>query len=311
MVNIQKIAELSGTSRGTVSRVLNNGSVKKETRERVEKVIKQLEYEPSQAARTLRMKRSGLVGLVLPTFSGGFFGDAMHEIQGRLIKDDRMLVVIEGLSATGEKEAVKRLIKMNCEGIILDSRYLCDDSLKHLVEKTQTPMVLLDRAIEDLEDISFSFDHQGVAKKMTEELIRKGHKNIACISGRLDRPNSLARANGYLSAMQDNGLNTVMYSGEYTPEFGQETMRNIVKLKDRPTGLLCCSEMTAAGALKICNEFNLSVPDDLEVVTFDTYKLCDLLQATISYEIFPIVTMSISALEKLNNMISKSVGSNL
>lgn len=311
MVNIKKIAELSGTSRGTVSRVLNNGSVKKETRERVEKIIKQLEYEPSQTARTLRMKRSGLVGLVLPTFSGGFFGEAMHEIQGRLIKDDRMLVVIEGLSATGEKEAVKRLIKMNCEGIILDSRYLCDDSLKYLVEKTKTPMVLLDRAINGLDDICFSFDHQGVAKKMTEELIRKGHKNIACISGRLDRPNSLARANGYLSAMQGNGLETRMFSGEYTPEFGQETMQTIVTSKDRPTGLLCCSEMVAAGALKTCVEFNLTVPDDIEIVTFDTYKLCDLLQPTIKYEIFPIVTMSISALDKLNNMISQRVESKL
>ncbi|EJG1086787.1 LacI family DNA-binding transcriptional regulator [Vibrio parahaemolyticus] len=305
MANIELIAKLSGTSRGTVSRVLNNGSVSKNTREKVERVIADIGYEPSQTARSLRAKRSGLIGLVIPTFSGGFFGNVMHELQSRLLKDDRMLTVIEGLSVEGELEAVNRLIKMNCDGIILDSRYLGDDELRKLVDKTNVPLVLLDRYIADISEICFHFDHYGTAKKMTFGFLVDSHRNIACISGALDRPNSLSRATGYIDAMKEHSLEPLLFSGDYTAEFGQATMNKISKLDERPTAIVCCSEAVAAGVLKECHQLGISIPDDISVITFDTYRLCDLLQPTIPYELFPIVEMSIDSLNKLNELIKK------
>lgn len=300
MANIELIAKLSETSRGTVSRVLNNGSVSKKTRERVKKVIAEVGYEPSLTARSLRAKRSGLVGLVIPTFSGGFFGNVMHELQNRLLNDGRMLTVIEGLTADGEREAVNRLTKMNCEGIILDSRYLNDDELKQLVNTVKIPLVLLDRYIADIEDICFPFDHRGTAYKLTLELINNGHENICCIAGKATSPNALARANGYLDAVNEHDLEALVFSGEYTCEFGKTAMGYIANRQNIPTGIVCCSEVVAAGVLKECHNLGFSIPDNISVVTFDTYKLCDFLQPTIPYKLFPIVEMSIESLEKLN-----------
>lgn len=304
MATIEDIARLSGVSRGTVSRVLNGGSVSKESKEAIERVIADVGYRPSKAARDLRLQKSNLIGLIVPSF-GGFFGEVMKAMQDNIEADNKTLITIEGRNAEHEKIAFNRMLDMNCEGIVFDSRYLTDDEILDLLKSTKTPVILLNRLIHSIKEQCLDFDHFGSAANLTIELIHAGHTNIACIAGDRNYRNSNERARGYKFAMDSFNLKARIYRGAesgYTKKNGQfaaELILSCTSKEPKPTALMCCSEELAAGALQACYNLDLKLPNDIEIATFDSYGLCEMLNSNIRSVEFPIVSMAIKSIEKL------------
>ena len=304
MPTIEDVAKASGVSRGTVSRVLNHGSVSPHKKLAVLEAIEKLGYKPNIAAQSLRSSKTNLVGLLVPTFSGGFFGEVMQVLQDDLMPENKTLIVVEGRNSESELKAIQHLISMRCDGLILDPRYLTDHEIISIINKSGIPTIILDRLIPDISESCVYYDHYGAAKQLTEYLIDKGHKNILCLAGLSNRKNASLRQSGFVDAMKANELKPTVVNGQYIREVGYDAIKQVFTTKTMPSAIICCSEIIAAGVIQASSEIGLHIPQQLELVSFDSYGLCQLLTPVIPSIQFPIIEMSLTASEKLRELIN-------
>lgn len=299
MATIVDVARLSNVSRATVTRVLNNPEkVKQETRLRVEKAIRELNYSPNLSARSLVSKNSGIIGLLLPNNESGFFGSVMSIVHKKVNESGRMLVVLEGQGPEEERKAFKKLIELKCDGFILYSRAIpCSEIKEYTKDK---PLVLIDR--QDPECCSVYFDHFSASYQLANQLINAGHKNIGIVAGPAERQNAKARLEGALAALNDANINitTSLYrQGRYDQQFGEVATLDLLDNNPNITAIIYCGERMCAGGLKTIRMKGISVPSDISVVSFDSFNLTEYLAPHINNIVYPVTTMAELAANKV------------
>lgn len=307
MARIKDVAELAGVNRSTVSRIINGeGKFKDETRRKVEQAMEQLNYRPSAIARSLATSSTNMVGLLVTYYTGGFFGAMMDQVQRELDLHGRFLITAQGHhSSEGEKEAIQRFNDLRCDGYVLHSRYLSDDTLRQFA-KQPTPFVLLDRYVEGLESRCIVFDHHKASSMATQHLLDQGHRKIGCISGPLTRTNSFARKQGYLDTMQRAGVNVMdawCAEGNYGRTSGYDAAKQLFENHSDLTALFSCSEEMTVGALQYFHEAGINVPEQISIVSFDSIERCEDLYPTVTAVHFPVSEMARAAALLLNSYI--------
>ncbi len=295
MASIKDVAELAGVSKATVSRVLNNnGQIKVETRARVNQAMAKLNYRPSPLAKSLATSSSNTVGLVVTSYRGHFYSELMAEIQEQMELQGKFLLVSRGRrSRESELEALGRLTDMCCEGLILHTRNLHDEELVALARST--PFVVLDREVKGLEDRSVVYDHALAGKMAVVHLLANGHRKIACIAGPRDRRTAQLRFAGYQQALQSYGIEldeSLVAEADYDRIGGYQAMTEILARHPDITAVYSCSEEMCVGACDLFRERNLSVPNDISIISFDSVSLCTVLKPQVSTVHFPIKEMA-------------------
>ncbi|KLV11258.1 LacI family DNA-binding transcriptional regulator [Photobacterium ganghwense] len=308
MASIQDVASLAGVHRSTVSRIINGeGKFRSDTRRKVEQAMATLNYRPSAIARSLATASSNMTGLLVTYYTGGFFGEMMEQVQNELDLHKKFLITAQGHhSADGEREAIDRFHALRCEGYVLNSRYLSDDELRELAAES-TPFVLLDRLVEGLEDRCITFDHTLAAKMAVQHLIQQGHRNIACISGPMDRISSQQRYQGYLLAMQEAGLPVnpgLTVFGDYKRESGYQAVRELYQTGMTFSALFSCNEEMMLGAVLYFHEHAIDIPRQVALISFDSVDLCQGLYPPVSEVYFPLSEMAQSAVKLLISKIN-------
>ena len=299
MSTIVDVARLADVSRTTVTRVLNEPEkVKKTTQSRVEKAIKELNYSPNFSARSLVSKTSGIIGLLLPNNESGFFGSVMSTVHKKVNESGRMLMVLEGQGIEEESNAIRKFSDINCDGYILYSRYLpYKDIFTYTKEK---PLALIDR--HDAERNSVFFDHFTAAFELIQKLIDVGHKKIGIVAGPKDRKNALARVEGCKAALMQSGLtlpDSRLKQGAYDNQFGMMATEQLLSQHSNITAIVYCGERACAGGLKILRTKGVQIPDDISVVSFDSYNLTEFLVPHIDSVVYPVKEMAELAAEKV------------
>ncbi|MHC6528372.1 LacI family DNA-binding transcriptional regulator [Vibrio proteolyticus] len=307
MARIKDVAELAGVNRSTVSRIINGeGKFREETRRKVEQAMAELNYRPSAIARSLATASSNMMGLLVTYYTGGFFGEMMEQVQTELDSHHKFLITAQGHhSAEGEREAIQRFRDLRCDGYVLHSRYLSDDDLRALAQQP-TPFVLLDRYVEGLESRCITFDHRQASRLAVEHLIQQGHRRIACITGPLQRQNSMLRKQGYLDAMQSAGLTpdeSWCEEGNYGRKSGYEAMKVLLHRHADMTAVFSCSEEMTVGAMQCLQQFAIPVPEQVSLTSFDSVDVCDGLYPTVSAVHFPISDMARAAVQVLMGLV--------
>lgn len=274
-MNLEDIAKMSGVSRSTVSRVINNDPhVRESTRHRVQSIISDANYQPNMAARGLAAGRTRILGLVVPTGVAALFSDPYYPI------------LIQGISATcnaldhsvmlwlAEPEYERRMIHQLTNNSMVDgfivSAAIEDDPIVNALHDAKVPLVTVGRSSR-FDDISYvdTDDFVGATEAVTH-LARLGHRRIACITGPLDTFAAQERLNGYRDVLArrqlayDPGL---VVASDYTEAGGYLAMRQL--LDRTPDAVFASSDNMAIGALRALREAGLSVPSDVAVVGFD------------------------------------------
>lgn len=307
MARIKDVALLAGVNRSTVSRIINGeGKFRADTKRKVEQAMAELNYRPSAIARSLATASSNMTGLLVTYYTGGFFGEMMNQVQTELDLHKKFLITAQGHhSAEGEREAICRFHALRCDGYVLNSRYLSDDELR-LLAKEPTPFVLLDRSVEGLESRCITFDHSLAGQMAVDHLINQGHRKIACITGPLNRTNSRQRYQGYLNALSTADITvdqTLCSEGDYGRESGYLAAKKLYQSHPDLTALFSCNEEMMGGALQFFHENNVSVPQQVSLVSFDSIDRCASFYPTVSAVYFPISKMARVAVEVLINLI--------
>lgn len=296
MATIKDVAEQAQVSRATVSRVLNNtGQVTENTRERVAATIKALNYSPNPVAQSLASNTSNIIGLMVSSFREGFFGDLMVQIQHVIDAAGKIMIVTQGKhSAECERAAVEHLMKMRCDGLLLHVRYMSDEELIEIA-KTAPPFVLLDRYIEALADRCITFDHVAAGERAVQVLLDQGHRQIACLTGKLNKANAKQRFEGYANKLKQNHLPLDMdlvTEDDYDRDAGYRDTLQILASGKPFTAIYTCSEEMAVGCMDALREKNIRVPEDISLISYDSVDLCTFLTPHVSAMHFPITEMA-------------------
>ena len=281
MASIVEVARLSGVSVATVSRVLNgSGPVAEETRRRVLEGIRELDYMPSAAARTLVRRKSHLIGVVVntgaehPDLKHPFFSDVLAGLKQSVGVHDYDLLVF-----TGERDFLRRAVQHHADGLVLMGVDRHDPDLLGVLER-QVPTVAVDLDVRGARAGYVTSDNAAGAAAATRHLVELGHDRIALIGGLAHTMPAIDRHRGYREELRARRVPyraTYVRHGDFYPASGHEQMRRLLRLKRPPTAVFTVSDEMAIGAIGAINEAGLSVPGDIAVVGFDDIEAASLI----------------------------------
>ncbi|UTM48406.1 LacI family DNA-binding transcriptional regulator [Glutamicibacter mysorens] len=272
---LELVAERAGVSRATVSRVVNGSDrVKPAARKAVELAIRELNYVPNRAARSLAQGRTNSVALVVPENTAKFFADPYFAkvVQGvarYLAGTEFMLTLLLSTEADPAK-TTRYLQGGNVDGALVLSHHADDRSYADL--GNVLPMVYGGRTMStDQKDIYVvDIDNIAAARQATEVVIGQGRTKLATIAGPQDMGAGLDRLLGFKQAVQNAGLEPVAIEiGDFTPASGRRIMRQLLDANLVVDGLFAASAQMGFGALQALAEAGVKVPGDISVTSVD------------------------------------------
>lgn len=307
MVTIKDIAKEAKVSTTTVSRVLNNKpDVSENTRKKIKKVIEKLNYNPNSIARSLVLKKSNTIGLIIPDISNPFFPEVSKAIEKEFKKFGYHIIFCNtGNTVEGEKEALKTIKSRQVDGIVLSLSRSNESELLQLKE-LNFPVVQIDRIVSD-KIPSITIDNIESAYKATNYLIELGHQKIAHITGDLATHTAKDRLNGFKKALQEHGLlkenQKFILEADYTKSSGKRMMDKLLRYSQKPTAVFIANDIMAIGAYSSIKDHQLQVPEDISIIGHDDIEIASIMTPTLTTMKQPQYEIGKLAVEKLINLI--------
>jgi LacI family transcriptional regulator len=272
-VRMKDIAKDLGLSVVTISKVLrNHPDIAEETRERVLKRVKELDYQPNIMARSLVTGRSYLIGLVVPDLLHSFFAELAKALSASIGKHGYS-TIISSSEEDSELEAteIQRLMARRLDALVVASSGTDLQPFQRM-ERHGLPYVLIDREIPGLAANFVGINDEAAGRIATEHLIDEGCRTIAHIRGR-ENSTGTRRFEGYRRALQRRGLpfsdSLVVPRSSVdidSTRMGAEAMRLLLRHKPIPDGLFAYNDPLAIGAMDAILEAGLRIPEDIAVI---------------------------------------------
>jgi LacI family transcriptional regulator len=287
-VRLKDIARDLGVSVVTVSKVLRgNADIGEETRKRVLRRMKELNYQPNMMARGLASGRTYTVGLVVPDLVHPFFAEFAKSLGGVLRTSNRALILTSSEEDPEvERQEIRTLLHRGVDVLIIAS---CQASLRNFYELgDRTPYILFDRNFPHLAAHFVGSDDVLIGEMATDHLIEIGRRRIAHIGGRNSSP-SFDRLRGYKNALAKAGLrapDNMVVSRERVEETGDvvgfQAMQELLKLESRPDAVFCYNDLTAVGAIDATLQAGLRVPEDIAFIGCGNLRYANYLRVPLS-----------------------------
>ncbi|MFZ5753132.1 MAG: LacI family DNA-binding transcriptional regulator [Bacillota bacterium] len=278
-VTIKDIARAADVSIATVSRVLNNKAdgITEETKAKIRKAVKELNYRPNAIARGLITKKTHTIGLVLPDISNPFFPEIARGVED-VAKEAGYNVFLCNTDDDSKKERgyVKALRERQVDGIIFTASALknSEDITEHV---GKMPFILVDRKPDNLPDAPGVFlDNLKGGYLAAKHLIEKGHREIALISGPLQSYNARQRLEGFKKALQEAGIrykDKLIREGDYKRSGGYRAMEKLLREGVEFTAVFASNDLMAVGVMEMLREKGIAIPEQVAVVGFDNIYL--------------------------------------
>lgn len=288
-VRLKDIARDLGVSVVTVSKVLRgNADIGEETRRRVLKRMKELNYQPNMMARGLASGRTYTVGLVVPDLVHPFFAEFAKALSGVLRPANRALILASSEEDPDvERQEIRTLLRRGVDVLMIAS---CQPSLRNFYElgDERTPYLLFDRNFPHLAAHFVGSDDVQVGEMATNHLIDIGRQRIAHIGGKNTSP-SFDRLRGYREALQKRGLpmpeNYVVVRErveEKGDQAGFQAMQELLALHPRPDAVFCYNDLTAVGAMDATLKAGLRIPEDIAFIGCGNFRYANYLRVPLS-----------------------------
>jgi DNA-binding LacI/PurR family transcriptional regulator len=273
-VTLRQIAREAGVSIATVSRALRRpDAVSAETRARILALVARHRYVPDALAASFASRRTGLVGLIVPTISNSIYAEFTEAVQNRLQAAGRKLLIANAnYSATLESEIVHKLVESRVEGVIFTG---CrrDQVLYELLRHYRIPFVVTWSTSDDPSIPAISFDNFAAAKAATNALIALGHRRIGLVCG-VSAVNDRAqqRIAGFRAGLEEAAIDfdpALIAERPFEVAEGAAAAEAIMGNPHPPTALFCANDIQALGALFACQRLGFAVPRDVSIIGFD------------------------------------------
>ncbi len=311
---------MAGVSKTTVSFAFNNPSkISQETFARIMDIAQELGYVPDPVARTLAMKQTGCIGLLLP--------QAIQEV----FLNPYIAEVLRGIGYVCDHEGLSLSVLSPLKGVLTQTiRNAAVDgiitlgigpgmSVLELFHQRGLPFVTIDGGVAD-GLVNVGIDEQACSESLMEALVSHGHRDIAIFmlknvtlseNGDHFSLTNDNRLTGFNKVLQRHGLSIGSHTGiqvyhtEATLRSGRETAREVLSLKRRPTAIVCLADIQAVGVYEECRIQGLSIPGDVSVVGFDDIPLAPFLNPPLATVHQPGFRKGEAATRLLVDMINK------
>jgi LacI family transcriptional regulator len=270
VATIRDVAARAGVSVATVSRTLNGiGPVHDDTSRRVQAAARALRYVPHAAARSLSIRRSHTLGVLLPEVHGEFFSEVIRGIDVAARARGYHVLVSSSHADATEMASMLRALRGRVDGLIVMSPDVELGRLSRALPP-ETPAVLLNTATSTRTTIRV--DNYAGARSMTDYLAGLGHRRIAFITGPERNADAAERLRGYRTALGTGAAARrphLEIEGDFTEESGYRAVAKILAMKTPPTAIFAANDAMAIGALQALRESGVRVPADVALAGFD------------------------------------------
>lgn len=313
-MNLETIAQISGVSRSTVSRVINNSpNVSPQVRDRVLKVIRETNFQPNVAARSLAAGSTRILGLVIPLGVSQMFVDPYFPllIQGvsSACNASDYTVMLWLVEPEYERRILRQILHSGLiDGVIITSTQMDDPLVDALLERS-FPCVMVGRPRPGQEIDFVDVDNVGSAQRAVDHLLKLGRGRIATIAGPQTMTAGVDRLSGYQIALKQAGLPfdpDLVEAGEFTQAGGFAAMQRL--LPANPNAVFAASDAMAQGAMLAINAAGLRIPQDIAVVGFDDIPLAAHMQPPLTTIRQPIDRMGSQAVAQLIHRLTDPTG---
>lgn len=289
-VTIYDVARDARVSMATVSRVVNgNQNVKPETRNKVNEVIKKLNYRPNAVARGLASKRTTTVGVIIPDISNVYYSQLARGLEDiATMYKYHSIISNSDNDSEKEKEIFNNLLSKQVDGIIFLGGTISEE-IKELINQSSVPVVVSGTNGKDDHVASVNIDFEKAAEEVTQQLIEQGAKSFALVGGDYSKKaqeDVLSGLNKVLSKNQLQLDDSLHLSGA---ESYKEGMKVFDKIKDNlPDAVLSISDEQAIGILHGALDAGIKLPEELQIVSFNNTRLVEMVRPQLSSVIQPL-----------------------
>ena len=304
-LTIVDIAKMAGVGSTTVSRYFNGGNLKKETREKIKKIVEEYNYTPNTFAKALKGTDSKIIGVIVPCLHSYVSSNTLKYID-KSLKENNYETLIMNADFDEEKQLdyIRKLARMNVDGIILLPTTM-SKSYESTIKSIDVPVVLLGQ--EGEYTYSVEYNDFNAARDLSNFVLACGHRKIAYLGvGEEDIAVGYYRKLGFMTTLEKYNLSPV---DVLVTNFGMEdsyrlTNENIDKLK-KATCLICATDNLAYGAIKALEENGLNIGTDYSVAAFGDYASSALLKSPLTTIKFDLEDAAKKTVEMLLNVIKK------
>lgn len=289
-VRLKDIAQDLGLSVVTVSKVLReHPDIGEETRKRVLKRMKELNYQPNLAARSLLTGQTWTIGLVVPDLLHPFFAQIAKEITVEVRKKGYSLFISSSdEDAALEQQEIAQLVARRVDVLLIASSQRTVDSFRR-IEAEKIPYILIDRSFPEFKSNFVGVDDHAVGVLATTHLIEQGCKRIAHIRGP-EVSTAMGRLEGYKQALATARMTpspdrviSIGDSGDHRGESGgYQAMQKLLASAHRPDGVFCFNDPVALGAMRAILDAGLRIPQDVAVIGCGNLSYSDFLRVPLS-----------------------------
>ena len=307
-VNIKTIAEKSGVSTATVSRVLNNyKGIREVTRKKVIKVINEFDYEINAIAKSLRQKRTMTIGIILGNVLSQFYSIIAKAVEDTAMKYGFSTILCNGDDDPSKELKYLKVLNSNrVDGIILTPTGKNAYYVNNLI-RTGPKIVLLDRLIEGVSCDAVLVDNLNGAYNAVKHLLDQGYKSIGLVNGYIDRTTGRDRLEGYKKALKESNIKideNLIKIGNFKKDSGYKLTDEL--LNNKPDAIFVTNIDMVLGAVLLIKEKGLRIPSDVAFVGFDDSEWALLLDPPLTVVQQPVYTLGATAAEILIKKIENN-----
>src|SRR6185437_8448451 len=274
MPTIVEVAKHARVSIATVSNVIRGTRrVSPALQERVQKAIRELDYSPNEIARSLKVKQTRMLALVLPDITNPFFPEIIRGAEDTAFDRGYFLMTANTDEQIGrERRIIAALRSYRVDGILLASAPGKDSGHIRSIMQGGISVVCLDRTVVGVNTDAVLLDNVRGGRECVRHLIQGGHSKIAIITGALTLQTGLERLRGYEEALRESDIEvdrSLVFEGDFRYESGYRLGKELLKRRVKPTAIFVCNGFMTVGVLKAFEELGVRCPEDISLATFD------------------------------------------
>jgi len=277
-ITMRDVARAADVSQSTVSRVLSSTPsrvpISEETRQKVLAVVKELGYHPNQYARSLRGKKTHMIGMMIADITNPFYHPMVRAVQDVAFQH-RYDVMIANSDHMREKELLfcESITRRPVDGIVIIPYHLNDDDLDNLIENTGVAIGAVGNHIQHPNiDVAYANDTKASYEAVSWLIQQRSHQRIAMIVADHKFPVIIRRYGAFRKAMKEAGLDVpaeYVVEGDWSVESGKRAIRSLLALPVPPTAVFAANDTIAIGAMEAAEEMGCRVPEDIAIIGFD------------------------------------------
>ena len=310
MATIKEVARRAGVSVGTVSNVLSGAiPVSERLKKRVVDVIRELDYHPNDVARSLKLRRTKMLGMVVTDITNPFFPQMVRGAEDAAWKHNYILITFNtDEQLERERQVLSALRTRRVDGVLLVAAST-DGDLSHIEGTIESgiPVVAVDRAMTRIPLDCLSVDSVTGAQECVKHLIDGGRRRIGILTGPLNLKVARDRLEGYKQALAAAGLpydESLVRNGGFRLDKGYQVSLEMLK-EARPTAVFTSNAVMALGLLRALNELRIDCPREVAVATFDDPPFADALRPGLTSVAHPSYDLGYKGVELLIRRIQE------